>query len=123
MSLFQDFPYGQWLRITCQRRGHGFNPWSGKILEAQGLCSATKEASAMSSRYTTTREKPPLSTPRESLGIATETQGSQKNKYIKKLKYYFFYYDHIVECRHDQKTKLGDEGRRKVGYYRSGILG
>ena len=81
MSLFQDFPYGEWLRITCQCRGHGFNPWSGKILHAQSLCSGMKEAPAVRSLCTTTREKPPLSTPRESLGTATETQGSQKKEF------------------------------------------
>jgi len=24
----------QWIRITCQRRGDGFNPWFGKISHA-----------------------------------------------------------------------------------------
>ena len=26
----------QWLRITCHCRVHGFDPWSGKILHAEG---------------------------------------------------------------------------------------
>ncbi|KAJ8784364.1 hypothetical protein J1605_008297 [Eschrichtius robustus] len=36
----------QWLRITCQCRGHGFEPWSGKIphvTEQLSPCTTTTE--------------------------------------------------------------------------------
>ena len=29
----------QWLRLPCQRRGHGFHPWPGKIPHASGQLS------------------------------------------------------------------------------------
>ena len=37
----------QWLRIACQCRGHGFEPWSGKIphaAEQLSPCATTTEA-------------------------------------------------------------------------------
>ena len=40
------FPVAQWLRITCQCRGHGFKPWSGKIphaTEQLSPCATTTE--------------------------------------------------------------------------------
>ena len=36
----------QWLRIACQGRGHGFEPWSGKIphaVEQLTPCATTTE--------------------------------------------------------------------------------
>ena len=40
------FPVAQWLRIACQCRRHGFEPWSGKIphaVEQLSLCATTTE--------------------------------------------------------------------------------
>ena len=74
----------QQLRIhfTCQCRGHGFNPWSGKIPHAVGQlslcatttvswvpqspCSITREATAMKSPCAANREQPSLAVTRES---------------------------------------------------------
>ena len=65
-------------KSSCQRRGQGFNPWSGKIPHAAGhlnprattselhtphiLCSATRDATARRSLHTATREYSPLTT-------------------------------------------------------------
>ena len=71
----------QWLRISCQCRGHGSDPRSGKIPHVVGRlhprarepwspCSATREATAMRSPHPTAREQPLLT--------AAKTQHSQK---------------------------------------------
>ena len=42
-------PVVQWLRISCQCRGHRFGPWSGKIphaMEQLSLCATATEARA-----------------------------------------------------------------------------
>ena len=47
----------QWLRIHCQCRGHGFEPWSGKIphaTEQLSLCTTTTEPALYSPKTTTT---------------------------------------------------------------------
>ena len=43
----------------CQYRGHEFDPWSGKIPDAAeqlSPCSPTREATAVRSPHTTSRE-------------------------------------------------------------------
>ena len=49
-------------------------------LHAWSLCSATREAIAMRSLCTTTREQPPLTSTRESLHAAMKTHHSQNVK-------------------------------------------
>ena len=76
---------------ACQCRGHGFDPWSGKIPHAMGrlsLCTTTtepvrlepvlhtREATAM--RSLRTAEEPSLATTRETLHTVTKTQCSKK---------------------------------------------
>ena len=80
---------------ACQCRVQGFDPQSRKIPHPPGqlsLCVTTteahapqspcftREATAMRSPPTTTREQPPLPATRESLHTATKTQSSPKNK-------------------------------------------
>ena len=48
----------QWLRSSCQCRGHGFKPWSGKIphaVEQLSLCTTTTEPVLQSPRAKTTK--------------------------------------------------------------------
>ena len=80
------------LRICLLMQRHGFDPWSGKILQAAALLSqcvrttelvsyslfsATREATALRSSCSASREKPLLAAARESLLTATKTQRSQ----------------------------------------------
>ena len=90
---------------TCQYKRQGFIPQSRKIPHAkeqlrvctttsetaccnywrpstQGLCSATREASAIRSRRTTMKSKPPLTATGESTCASTKTQHNhqQTNK-------------------------------------------
>ena len=47
----------QWLRIACQCRGHGFEPWSGKIphaTEQLSPCAVTTETALESPQATIT---------------------------------------------------------------------
>ena len=48
----------------------------------QNPCPAAREATAMRSPLTATREQPPFTTTREGLCAAMKTQGSKINKYI-----------------------------------------
>ena len=55
----EDLPGGPVIESSCQCRGHGFNPVSGKILhdnEQLSLCAATTEALAPKSLCSATRE-------------------------------------------------------------------
>ena len=54
-----------WLSVkesACQRRGHGFDPWSGNIPEELSLCATTTEACTLEPVLRNTRshrsEKP-----------------------------------------------------------------
>ena len=50
----------QWIRVACQRRGHGFDPWSGKIPHAMELTPCTTSTEARRSRaHAPQQEKPP----------------------------------------------------------------
>ena len=84
---------------ACQCRGHGFEPWSGKIphaVELLGPCATTTEPACLepvlrnkrgrdSERPTHRDEEwPQLAATRESPCTETKTQHSQKIKNIKK---------------------------------------
>ena len=102
ISLWLGLPwwYNGW-EAVCLCRGHGFDPWSGKISCAkkqlspwvtttettccnswspgtQSLCSATREASTVTSQCITAREWTLLTATRESPSTAMKTQHSQK---------------------------------------------
>ena len=79
-------------KSSCQCRGYGFTPWSGKIPHASGhlnpcattteshapqiLCSATRDATTRRSLHTAIREYFPLTTRETLLCAATKTQHS-----------------------------------------------
>ena len=82
LPWYRTLPSGK--RSTCQCRGHGFDPWSGKILRATGqlsLCATTTEAHASWSPRSTTIKATTIgslhSTTREIPHTATKTQCSQ----------------------------------------------
>ena len=92
---------GGW-ESACQCRGHGFEPWSGKIphaTEQLGPCATTTEPARLEPVLRNKRgrdserpmhrdeEWPPLNTTRESPRTETKTQHSHKiNKIINTLK-------------------------------------
>ena len=84
---------------ACQCRGHGFEPWSGKIphaAEQLGPWATTTEPARLEPVLRNKRgrdsespahhdeEWPPLATTRESPCTEMKTQHSHKNKYINK---------------------------------------
>ena len=70
--MLRGFPwwYSGW-EVTCQCRGHGFNPWSGKVSHAleplspsttsMGFCSRAQEPQLLSLCATTTEARVPQS--------------------------------------------------------------
>ena len=83
---------------ACRCRGHGFEPWSGKIPHAAGqlgLCATTTEPARLEPVFRNKRgrdserpahrdeEWPPLAAARESPRTEMKTQHSQKNKQTK----------------------------------------
>ena len=86
---------------ACQCRGHGFEPWSGKIphaAEQLGPWATTTEPVCLEPVLRNKRgrdserpmhcdeEWPPLATTRESPRTETKTQHTQKNQSINKFK-------------------------------------
>ena len=86
---------------ACQCRGHGFEPWSGRIphaTEQLGPWATVTEPARLEPMLRNRRghsgerpahcdeERPPLAATRESPRTETKTQHSQKNKIINKLK-------------------------------------
>ena len=87
-------------KSACQRRGHGFDPWSGKTPPAVGQlslcptttepvpwspCSATRETTAMRSLHTTAWKHPHLPQPEKpACSIKDPVHTSQKNQDNKK---------------------------------------
>ena len=81
----------QWLRICLQCRGHGFEPWSGKIphaVEQLGPWATTTEPAhlepVLHNKRGHDREWPLLAATRESSSTETKTQHS--NQSINQLK-------------------------------------
>ena len=92
MKESEGFPRLSGKESACQCRGHGFDPWSGKIphpMEQQSPCAATAEpaclepmlctrgGTATRSLCTATRGQPQLAATRESLCVAMKTQHIQ----------------------------------------------
>ena len=77
---------------TCQCRGHGFSPWSGKIPRATGQLRPgstsgevpNQRGTAIRSPPATAGEEPPLATTAEGLRVVTKARHSQiANKSLK----------------------------------------